>query len=108
MAAPISRESDKFMLRLPEGMRDRIKAAADQNGRSMNAEIVATLDERYPSPESFDASVARMIIAIGKNIKVARPGTERTQAIEKFVGLLKESGLSDEQTAYWLDRVQKD
>jgi hypothetical protein len=40
--------SDKFMLRLPDGMRDRIKDAADLNGRSMNSEIVATLEEEYP------------------------------------------------------------
>lgn len=39
---------DQFMLRLPDGMRDRIKAAAEANNRSMNAEIVATLEERYP------------------------------------------------------------
>jgi plasmid stability protein len=38
------------MLRLPEGMRDRIKAAADASGRSMNAEVVATLWEKYPVP----------------------------------------------------------
>ncbi|OHC54472.1 MAG: hypothetical protein A3D16_09865 [Rhodobacterales bacterium RIFCSPHIGHO2_02_FULL_62_130] len=30
-------------------MRDRIKVAADLNARSMNAEIVATLEERYPA-----------------------------------------------------------
>lgn len=41
---------DKFMLRLPDGMRDRIKAAGDANNRSMNAEIVATLEEKYPAP----------------------------------------------------------
>lgn len=46
---PVS-EHDKFMLRLPAGMRDRIKAVADKNGRSMNAEIVATLEEAYPVP----------------------------------------------------------
>lgn len=44
------REQDKFMLRLPEGMRDRIRAKADQNGRSMNAEIVALLEREYPAP----------------------------------------------------------
>jgi hypothetical protein len=49
---PVS-EQDKFMLRLPEGMRKRIKAAADRNGRSMNAEIVATLDETYGT-DDFD------------------------------------------------------
>jgi hypothetical protein len=44
-----SDQQDKFMLRLPEGMRDRIKAVADANNRSMNSEIVATLEEKYPA-----------------------------------------------------------
>ena len=35
--------SDKFMLRLPDGMREQIKEIADKNGRSMNAEIVEAL-----------------------------------------------------------------
>lgn len=39
-----SRGSDQFQLRLPDGMRDKLKEAADQAGRSMNAEIVARLD----------------------------------------------------------------
>lgn len=42
--------NDKFMLRLPDGMRDRIKAAASVNNRSMNAEILAVLEEKFPSP----------------------------------------------------------
>lgn len=41
---------DQFMLRLPDGMRERIKLAADESGRSMNAEIVETLREKYPEP----------------------------------------------------------
>lgn len=32
------------MLRLPEGMRERVKDAATKNNRSMNAEIVARLE----------------------------------------------------------------
>lgn len=31
------------MLRLPDGMRDRIKAEAEKGGRSMNAEIILRL-----------------------------------------------------------------
>ena len=54
-----NRESDKFMLRLPDGMRDRIKLAAEQNGRSMNAEIVAILEKEYP-PISRDAKFAEL------------------------------------------------
>lgn len=45
MAKPVpSRGSDQFMVRFPKGMRDKIKASADQNGRSMNSEIIARLD----------------------------------------------------------------
>lgn len=39
------RESDKFMLRLPDGMRDRLKQIADDNHRSMNAEVVSALEK---------------------------------------------------------------
>lgn len=45
-----SKKQDQFIVRLPDGMRDRIKAAAETNNRSMNADIVATLEEAYPAP----------------------------------------------------------
>lgn len=48
MAGKAGRGSDQFMIRLPDGMRDRIKVVADANGRSMNAEIVAALEEVFP------------------------------------------------------------
>jgi hypothetical protein len=38
-----SDKQDKFMLRFPDGMRDRIREEAEANGRSMNAEIVYRL-----------------------------------------------------------------
>jgi plasmid stability protein len=44
--------SDKqaqFMVRLPDGMRDRLKEAAADNNRSMNAEIVARLRDTLKS-----------------------------------------------------------
>jgi hypothetical protein len=46
----VGRGAQQFPLRLPEGMRDRIRAAAGVNNRSMNSEIVATLQEKYPAP----------------------------------------------------------
>jgi len=39
--------ADKFMLRLPDGMRSLIKEQAAGNGRSMNAEIVFRLKQAY-------------------------------------------------------------
>jgi len=50
----VTRESDKFMLRLPAGMRGRIAKAAKESGRSMNTEIVARLQE------SFEPSLASL------------------------------------------------
>lgn len=44
-----SRDQDKFMVRMPEGMRERIAEEAKANGRSMNAEIVARLEQSLPN-----------------------------------------------------------
>lgn len=41
---PPSEELDKFLLRLPEGLRASLKTVADENNRSMNAEIVSRLE----------------------------------------------------------------
>ena len=38
-----STTQEKFVVRLPDGMRDRIAQAARENGRSMNAEFVGRL-----------------------------------------------------------------
>jgi hypothetical protein len=51
--------AERFQVRLPLGMRDRIKAAAEANNRSMNAEIVATLEEKYPEPAVNAEDIAR-------------------------------------------------
>lgn len=40
----VSRESDKFMLRFPVGMREHIAEAAARNKRSMNSEIIDRLE----------------------------------------------------------------
>ncbi|NSY95784.1 Arc family DNA-binding protein [Agrobacterium tumefaciens] len=48
-----ARGDDQYMLRLPAGMRDEIKASADANGRSMNAEIVARLNSHHSLRDQF-------------------------------------------------------
>lgn len=53
--------SDAFSVRFPDGMRERIKLAADRNGRSMNAEIIATLAEHYPPPRADVSSLDGLI-----------------------------------------------
>lgn len=43
----IGRMSDQFPLRFPPGLRDRIREAASENLRSMNAEIIVQLERAY-------------------------------------------------------------
>lgn len=45
------RDYDKFMLRLPEGMREAIADRAQSNGRSMNSEIVQIIEDALASNE---------------------------------------------------------
>lgn len=40
-----SAKQDQFMVRFPDGMRERIKEEAARNGRSMNAEIIHHLQQ---------------------------------------------------------------
>lgn len=40
-----SREQDKFVVRLPEGLRPEIAAIARVNNRSMNGEIISRLQQ---------------------------------------------------------------
>ncbi len=48
--AKVGRGSEQAMIRLPEGMRGKLKEAADQSGRSMNAEIVERLERSFQTP----------------------------------------------------------
>src|SRR3546814_15900931 len=50
---PPSRAADKIIIRLPDGMRDRLHARAENNGRSMTAEVVAMLPQVMDDPDSL-------------------------------------------------------
>lgn len=45
--------ADKYVLRMPDGMRDKITALAKANGRSMNAEIVLILQQAIDARTPF-------------------------------------------------------
>ncbi|MCO5058611.1 MAG: Arc family DNA-binding protein [Rhizobiaceae bacterium] len=40
----LAKDLEKYVIRLPDGMRARLQSAADDNGHSLNAEIVARID----------------------------------------------------------------
>ncbi|MBD9402096.1 Arc family DNA-binding protein [Comamonas sp. CMM02] len=75
------RDSDKFMLRLPDGMRDRLKEVAKSNNRTLNAEIVARLDE------SFHKSGLKLTSPTHQTLRkvMERAGITEEEALERLV-----------------------
>ena len=86
------------MLRFPPGMRDRIKRAADTKGRSMNAEIVATLAEHYPEPaEAFETAVDALMDLLvhpsggdGMDSKSEGEGAPHSDDLEEILARLRQ------------------
>lgn len=68
----VPQEADKFIVRLPEGMRDILKARAAGNNRSMNAEIVAILGAAIGDDSSLGAaSVETLLKAVADRMGAA-------------------------------------
>ena len=52
---------NQFQLRLPDGLRERIKTYAERHGRSMNAEIVRILEREFPEPWRIEDRVNELV-----------------------------------------------
>ncbi|WP_454259509.1 Arc family DNA-binding protein [Pseudoxanthomonas mexicana] len=72
-----ARGQDKFVVRLPEGMRDQIEVAARKAGRSMNAEFVQRL------AESFEERTAPEVASLQSDIRILKAALQAAhQAME--------------------------
>jgi plasmid stability protein len=52
-----SRTADKFVVRLPDGMREKIAGRARTHHRSMNSEIISVLERDLANPAAGDKAV---------------------------------------------------
>lgn len=78
MKKATTQPQDKYVLRLPDGLRDRIKVAAANSGRSMNAEIVWTLEKAYPDLlEQLQQAIRTLESEIGKTPPDKRADLEK-------------------------------
>ena len=84
------RDSDKFMLRFPNGMRDRIAEAAKTNGRTMNAEVVARLQASFDAGSSVTGAVAQELAdSRGQTIKaMVIIQKSLSEAVQRMYGTL--------------------
>lgn len=60
MARLNAQDQDKYIVRLPNGMRDRLKQSAAEAGRSLNAEMVARLEASF-QVSTLNGEVAALI-----------------------------------------------
>ncbi|MDH0613423.1 MULTISPECIES: Arc family DNA-binding protein [unclassified Agrobacterium] len=68
---PISQPQDKFIVRLPDGLRERIRASAENQNRSMNADIVARLELSFEGQDLSGkvAYLEGMNDALGRTVR---------------------------------------
>ena len=90
-AADSRQEVEKFVVRLPKGIRGRISELSKYNKRSMNAEIVARLEESLgltiamegvgeSSPHLYAVNIETPVDGNGDPIVI----TQETQLLERF------------------------
>lgn len=58
-----SRDADKFVVRLPDGMRDQVAAAAAADDRSMNSLIVKALREYLGMQQRQQVLLGALVLA---------------------------------------------
>lgn len=51
------RGAEQIIVRLPDGLKDRLREAAEANGRSLNAEAVARLTDSLDTPQIADIHI---------------------------------------------------
>lgn len=88
------KDLDKFIVRLPEGMRERIKAKADRAGMSMNDAIVWCLEQHFPAPTTVEQKIDELVemVAILKGDDTYK-GVDRlvAEVHDTIIDVLKES-----------------
>lgn len=95
------------MLRLPDGMRERIKAAADQNNRSMNSEIVATLAEKYPGIDEWDQRIAQLILVIAEDMRRVSK-SDYGYSEQGIISALQKAGFAEPEVAAMVSQIRRE
>lgn len=85
-----SRKLDQYIVRFPDGMRDRLKKAAAENKRSLNAEIVARLD----GYEFAKIAISNLEKERDKAVKLQIIAEHRAEQAEKLLAIAREQNES--------------
>lgn len=87
-----SETADRYIVRFPDGMRDRIREEADKNGRSMNAEIIARLEQTFSGgpnllgePDAYGRQLADSTRSLLEALETVRSEVRTTTLLTRFV-----------------------
>lgn len=83
---PLAKDQDKFIVRLPDGMRDRIKAKADLFDISMNEAVVMVLERAFPPPATMEEKLSELI-----ELTAALKGDDSYHLVAKLVNAIDET-----------------
>ncbi|MFC0246507.1 Arc family DNA-binding protein [Falsochrobactrum ovis] len=83
----MSRVDAQIKLRLPEALRDRIKAYADAHKRSMNAEIVRILEKEFPEALDMTGQIEKLV----EMLEFLRDGKANDQNVGTMAAIIQET-----------------
>ncbi|SDJ09644.1 Arc family DNA-binding protein [Pseudomonas abietaniphila] len=78
-----SRTADKFVVRLPEGMRERIAEVSKESHRSMNSEIIARLERSLAEETGDEVSAQAPGVSKEWDLRALAQMTKRCEDVEK-------------------------
>lgn len=81
------RNQDQFLVRLPDGMRERIKAKADRAGMSMNEAIVWVLEKHFPAPATLEDKISSLV----EMVAALKSGNELEDQVDTLVDEIDET-----------------
>jgi hypothetical protein len=105
-----AKDQDKFVVRLPPGMRDRIKERAESAGMSMNEAIVWCLEKTFPAKVTLEEKLYDLanLVSMLKDSKDTPAGVDHLiQEVEETLGSLghgvdrKFSAMVQDRLDYW-------
>ena len=93
--ATVGRGAEQYTVRMPDGLRDRIKTFAELNNRSMNAEIISTLELAYPAPVDPTAMRELVMLLSSFNPKTAEDSELLSTVAHKLMHYMNDDEMAE-------------
>jgi len=86
---------EKFVIRLPKGLRNKIKHLSEQNRRSMNSEIIMVLEKHIQQnlddqASAFGNAADSMVNSPARQEEISAPATSANELTRKLENLPEE------------------